>query len=58
MPVLAALDECLAALTHTSIYADLGLEDPAMQKNALFAIHQRCNEIDETLQGILRWLDG
>ena len=53
MPILAALDECTSALTKISIYAELGLEDAALQPEALRSIQQCCGEIDETLHDIL-----
>lgn len=57
MPVLAALDECFCSLKQISIYAELGLEDPAVQHVALLAITKCCSEIDETIQGILGALE-
>lgn len=52
MPLLAALDECLCALTAISTCAKLGLENPALQPQALQLIQQSCDELGETLEGI------
>ena len=52
MPVLAALDECIATIRKITVFAGIGLEDAAHQHQALTYIHQCCSEIDETLQGI------
>lgn len=57
MPVLAALDECLTILVKISNLANGGLADPARQQEALTQIQRCCNEIDETIQGIVQSLD-
>ena len=58
MPVLAALDECLTTLAKMSKHADEGSADPAKQLQALTEIQRCCDEIDETIQGILQSIDG
>ena len=57
MPVLAALDECLTILVEISNYADEGLAAPDVQLQALKEIKRCCDEIDETIQGILQSID-
>tara|TARA_R100000900_G_scaffold40792_1_gene33391 strand:+ start:165 stop:374 length:210 start_codon:yes stop_codon:yes gene_type:complete len=52
MPILAALDECLAAFVEISNHANSGLEDPSKQRDALLQIKGSCNEIDEIIRGI------
>ena len=54
MPIVTALDECLTILAKISNRADQGLEDAAMQQEALTVIKQYCDEIDETIKGIAR----
>ena len=53
MPILASLDECSSTLMKISIYAQLGLEDPALQPKALQSIRQCCVQIEETVYDIL-----
>ena len=57
MPILVALDECLAVLVKISIYADLGLEDDHQARAALSAISRCCDEFDETIIDICKTLD-
>jgi hypothetical protein len=57
MPILTALDECGCALKKISIYADLGMECPTLEKIALLSIQQCCNELEETIQSIIEMVE-
>jgi len=52
MPVLVALDECSCALTKISMCAEIGLQSPELQQQALQLIQQCCEELEETLVGV------
>lgn len=56
MPVLTALDECLATLDPISNHADLGLNDPSKRDDVLLMIKRCCDEIDETVRGVFEGL--
>lgn len=48
MPVFCALDECTAAIVRICLLSEVGLENPAQQREALASIQACCQALEET----------
>lgn len=53
MPLLVAIDECSCALTKIPMCSEIGLQNPELQQQVLQLIQQCCEELEETLVGVL-----